>query len=314
MRIRTVLLALTVTLGAASAQVPADRDAYDVPGDATFPEGIAYHESEHAFLVTGAGSGAIYRVDLATGEAATLLEPGLRGPFTTIGLAVDDEGRLWVAGGASGEILRFDDLEASAADYDATAGPSMVIAASDADATFVNDVVVAPNGDVFATDSYRPVLYRVPADTGEAEVFVDFDGTAFAYQDGFNANGIAITEDGRYLVVVASNTGRLYRIDVATRDVSEIALDVEPLIGGDGLVLAGHTLYVVQNGPDQVSVVTLSEDASEGRLERVIDDERFASAATAALVGDRLLVVNAQFAAMETGPELPFTVAVVPAH
>ncbi len=306
-RTLAAMLGLLLVIAFATAQVPADRDTYEIPGDSTFPEGIAVHASEGAFYVSGAGSGAIYRVDLATGEATPLLEPGSRGQFATIGLTVDDQGRLWAAGGGTGEILRFDDPNAASVD-----APSLVISTPPADATFLNDLVAAPNGDVYVTDSNRPTLFRVPAGTSEAEAFLDFAGTPFEYQDGINANGIAITDDGALLVVVAANTGRLYRIDLETRGVSEIALEGGPLTGGDGLVLDGRTLYVVQNGPDQVAVVTLSEDLTEGTIERTLGGDRLSSAATAALVDDQLLVVNAQFAAMETGPELPFTVAVVP--
>lgn len=38
------------------------------------------------------------------------------------------------------------------------------------------------------------------------------------------ANGIAATEDSRYLVTVQSNTGNLYRIDVESREVTQIDL------------------------------------------------------------------------------------------
>jgi sugar lactone lactonase YvrE len=313
MTTRIVTLALALALGAAFGQVPEDRTSYEVPGDATFPEGIAALESGEAFFVTGAGSGGIYRIDVATGEATTLLEPGSRPGFHTIGLALDAEGRLWVAGGESGEILRFDDLDTSQAGFDASAGPSAVFPTPGVGPKFINDVAVGPNGDVYATDSVSPTLYRVTAAGTVAEAFIDFTDTEFEYLDGFNANGLAVTADGAYVIVVAANSGRLFRVDVANASVATITSE-EVFVGGDGLVLDGQTLYVVQNGLDQISVVNLSEDWLEATVDRVIQDDRLSSAATAALVGDRLLVVNAQFAAMEAGPELPFTVSVLPAR
>ncbi len=284
----------------ATVRVPAGRDGYAIPGEGTFPEGIVVDEADGAFYLSGAGSGAIYRVDLATGDATALLEPGGRGRFAIVGLTLDGERRLWAAGGNSGEILRFDDLHAAPA-----AGPSLVISTPPAADTFLNDLLVAPNGDVYVTDSIRPTLFRVPAGSAEAEPFVEFTGT---FED---ANGIAITEDGRHLLVVTTGSGRLYRIDTSTREVREVAM-TGSLVGGDGLVLDGRTLYVVLNGPDRVAVVTLSDDLTEGTVERTLAENRLSSAATAALVGDRLLVVNAQFAAMESGPALPFTVSVIP--
>lgn len=305
-RLFAVLLPL-LALAVAGAQVADDRTAYALPGETTFPEGIAYAPDLGAFFVTGAGSGAIYRVDLATGDATTVLEPGLRAGFTTIGATVDGT-TLWVAGGGSGEVLRFDGVDA--ATFDAAAGPTRTYAA--AEAIFFNDLVVAPDGTVFVTDSNLPALFHIAPGADEATIFVEFGATPFEYVEGFNANGIAISSDGGTLIVVQANTGQLFRIDVATRGVTMIELAGGAVPGGDGLVLDGTTLYVVQNGADQVAVVELSSDLTSGTLAGVLTDERLSSAATAALVGDRLLVTNAQFTAMQTGPTLPFEVLVLP--
>ena len=302
-------LALLLATAIATAQVADDRTAYPLPGDGTFPEGIAYAPDLEAFFVTGAGSGAIYRVDLATGDATTVLEPGLRAGFTTIGAKVDGTS-LWVAGGGSGEVLRFDGVDA--ASFDAAAGPTQTYPSAPAEATFFNDLVVAPDGTVFVTDSNRPALFHVAPGSDEATVFVEYAGTPFAYVEGFNANGIAITKDGGTLVVVQANTGLLFRIDVATRAVTAIDLAGTTVPGGDGLVLDGTTLYVVQNGADQVAVIELSADLTSGSRTGILTDERLSSAATAALVGDRLLVTNAQFGMMQTGATLPFEVLVLP--
>ena len=59
---------------------------------------------------------------------------------------------------------------------------------------------------------------------GKIEESVRFTGTPFAYQAGFNANGIAAAKDGRYLIIVQSGTGKLFRVDVRTKEVSEVDL------------------------------------------------------------------------------------------
>lgn len=305
----TAILVLLLATAFATAQIADDRTSYPLPGEGTFPEGVAFAPDLGAFFVTGAGSGAIYRVDLATGDATTVLEPGLRDGFTTIGLAVDGT-TLWVAGGSRGEVLRFDGIDA--ASFDAAAGPTRTYASAPAEATFFNDLVVAPDGTVYVTDSNRPALFHIAPDADEATPFIEFAGTPFAYVEGFNANGIAITEDSGALLVVQANTGRLFRIDVAGGAVTQVDLGGVTVPGGDGLVLDGTTLYVVQNGADQVAVFELSDDFTRGTRTRVLTDDRLSSAATAALVGDRLLVTNAQFAAMQTGATLPFEVLVVP--
>lgn len=305
LRIVVLTLATLLLAAFALAQVPADRTAYELPGDGVFPEGIAYHEGSNSAFVSGAGSGGIYRIDLASGEVSEFLPAGTRAGFTTIGLTTDDQGRLWVAGGGSGSVLV----------YDIASGDEIaVLQTPEVEATFINDVVVAPNGDVFATDSSRPVLFRVPAGTLDIEAWLDFDGTVFEYQPGFNANGVEVSADGSYLLVVSALTGALYRVDVESREVIEIAVEGGPFPGGDGLVLDGQTLYIVQNSANAIPVVSLSDDFSSGSLERVIEDASFMTNTTAALVGDQLLVVNAQFGAMGGTPSLPFSVSVVPAR
>lgn len=286
------------------AGVAVGQTLIEVPGEGTFPEGIALDASTGELFVGGAGDGSIHRIDVDTGAATALLEPGSRPPFTTLGLALGPDGSLWLAGGGSGTIVQFD-----RASGDAVA----TFETPDADNTLINDVIVAPNGDVFATDSFRPALFRVAAGDAVAEVFVDFEGTVFEYGEGVNSNGLVVSSDGEVIIVVAMNTGTLYRIDVATREVSEIDVDGGPFTGGDGLVLDGSTLYVAQQGPDVVAVIELADDFASGQHVDTITDESFTQIATIALGDGALYVVNTQFGAMQSddGPSLPFTVTVI---
>jgi Cu-Zn family superoxide dismutase len=300
-RLWTAFLALAVFVFAA-AQVPEGTTSYELPGEGTFPEGIAYHAESGAAFVSGAGDGSLHRIDLASGDVDTGLVPGSRPPFGIIGLAVGDDD-LWAAGGMTGEILRFD---VASGELEAT------LSTPEAESTFLNDLVVAPNGDVYVTDSNRPVLFRVPDGGDEVEAWLDLDGTPIPFGEGINLNGIVVSEDGESLIVVHMASGTLYRIDIASRDVDPIDLGGATVEAGDGMVLERTTLYIVQNGPDQVSVVELAGDLARGEIAGVLEDERLTDAATAALVGDDLMVTNAQFSAMQGEPELPFTVSVVP--
>ncbi|MEX2500761.1 MAG: hypothetical protein WD336_00180 [Trueperaceae bacterium] len=274
---------------------------YALPGEGVFPEGIAYHADSDSVYVTGAASGALYRIDLASGDAEVVLEVGTRSPFGTLGLAVDGND-LWIAGGNTGEILR---MNMEAAEIEAT------YATPEVEATLINDLIVAPNGDVYVTDSFRPTLFKIAAGSDEVEAWRHFGGTEIEYGEGVNLNGIVVSDDGAYLVVVHMTEGALYRIHVASRAVHQIDLGGDTVPGGDGLALDGTTLYVVQNGPDEVSVVELADDFASGTLVRILEDDRLADAATGALAGSDLLVTNAQFSAMQDEPTLPFTVTVV---
>lgn len=295
------VLAASAVLTAGMGQVPTDVDSYELPGDGVHPEGVTYHADSATAFVTGAGNGALYRVDLATGDVESVLAPGTRPPFGIIGLATHGDD-LWIAGGSTGEILR---LDVATGEIEAT------YATPPAEATFLNDVVVTPNGDAYVTDSNRPVLFRVPAGADEVEAWLELEDTAIPYGEGINLNGIVASEDGGTLIVVHMGSGELFRIDVATGEVGSIDLGGDTVEAGDGLVLDGTTLYVVQNGPDQVTVVELDKTFSSGTVAGVLEDESLTDAGTGALVGDVLLVTNTQFSAMQGEPETPFTVVVV---
>nr|WP_052478549.1 hypothetical protein [Kibdelosporangium sp. MJ126-NF4]CEL18938.1 Superoxide dismutase [Cu-Zn] precursor [Kibdelosporangium sp. MJ126-NF4]CTQ95259.1 Superoxide dismutase [Cu-Zn] precursor (EC 1.15.1.1) [Kibdelosporangium sp. MJ126-NF4] len=86
-----------------------------------------------------------------------------------------------------------------------------------------------------------------------------------AYRDGFNANGITPTPDGRALLVVQSNTGGLFRVgfDGVTRRVE---LHGDSLVDGDGMLLRDRTLYAVQNRSNTVAVLRLNAEGPRAVL------------------------------------------------
>lgn len=311
-RLTVIFLALALALGISglTATVRAQDelpDEYVLPGEEVFPEGIAYQEDSGDFFVGSTTDGTVFQGNIEERETEVFLEGGKDGRTTAIGMKLDDWGRLFISGGPTGQMFV----------YDAKSGE--LIAKFDnglgEEETFVNDVTLTPNGDAYFTDSATPNLYRVftnEADELEFEQFINFEGTPLMYEEGFNLNGIAATGDGQYLITVQSNTGELFRIDTADKEVIEIDLGGETLTNGDGLVLDGQTLYVVRNQQALIVPVELSSDYSSGTVGKTFTDASFKTPTTAAKAGDRLLVVNSQFAARESGnPDLPFTVSAV---
>ena len=79
--------------------------------------------------------------------------------------------------------------------------------------------MVTRRGDVYVSDSFRPTLWRVTADQVEAGSGTPqaLDVSAIPYEAGeFNLNGIVAKGD-RKLVVVDTNSGKLFRIALADR-------------------------------------------------------------------------------------------------
>lgn len=312
----TALFLLSVALLASPAlAAPPDEPrgprptSYTLPGTDVFPEGIAFQQSTGSFFVSSTSDGAIFRGHILDESAEVFLPGGEDGRTTAIGLAVDDRrDRLFVAGGGTGQVFVY-----GLPDGDLLAALDNGLASG----TFVNDVTVTRSGDAFLTDSFAPVLYRVTTDAGGnfvLEEWLNFTGTAIQYQPGFNLNGIVATANDKYLIVVQSNTGKLFRIDRETKQVTEIALSGQPtaLTSGDGLVLRGHTLYVVRNSLEQIAEVRLGGDFTSGTVVSTTTDPSFDFPTTATQARGRLLVVNSQFDERNNPadpPENPFTVS-----
>jgi Cu-Zn family superoxide dismutase len=308
---RAAFFSLVLVSALASAVAAAPRpSAYVLPGNAVFPEGVVANQASGLFYVSSTTDGTIFRGHVSDAEARPWLAGGQDGRTTAIGVELDRSEHLVIAGGATGKLWAYDAGDRSLVGVFDTlpAGPS-----------FINDVVATRRGDVFATDSLQPVISRIPAaalrtgtgDTVAADRWLDLTGTPIVYTSGFNLNGIAATEDGTYLVVVQSNTGRLFRITIATREVSEIDVGGATVPAGDGLVLRGRTLWVVQNALGRITEIRLDGKLTRGSVVGTTSDPSFAFPTTADIVRGRMLVVNSQFDKRAPGatPSLPFTVS-----
>lgn len=267
---------------AAAAAAAAFPQVIDLPRGFQ-PEGIEVGRGT-TFYVGSVANGAIFRGNLRTGTGAVLVA-GQAGKAAT-GIELDRFNRLFVAGAGTGDAYV----------YNARTGALLRtydFAASD---TFINDVVVTRDAAYF-TDSRKAVLYVVPIGTqGALGAFrtLQLSGD-FALGSGFNLNGIDATANGKTLVAVQSNNGRLFRIDPQTGVTRAISLGAESVPNGDGILLTGKTLYVVQNQLNRVAVIALSPDLGSGRVVTRLSDPDFAVPTTIDDHGRRLYAVNARF-------------------
>jgi sugar lactone lactonase YvrE len=251
------------------------------------PEGIEIALG-HRFYVGSVANGAIYKGDLRTGEGDFLVQ-GATTPNTRGATGIEyDRGRLWVAGAGFG----------TARVYDASTGTLLrEYQLATPPGTFINDVVVT-NRAAYFTDSQRPVLYRialsangVPGDLSTINL-----GGQYVHVPGqFNLNGIVATPDGTQLIAVQSFSRRLLVIDPATGAATTIDIGGYDLVNGDGLLLHGSTLYVVQNRSNKVAVFELSPDLTTATFVHAITDADFDVPTTIDRAGERLYVVNARF-------------------
>ena len=287
---RSLLVLLVVALSAvmiAAAPLQAFPDVIPLPNGFQ-PEGIAVGEG-HTFYVGSIPTGAVYRGDLRTGEGDVLV-PAQSGR-AAIGLKYDERtGLLFVAGGPTGFAFIYDgETGDNIAEVQLTTGPR-----------FINDVVITQDAAYF-TNSQQPVLYRVPLENnGELPATptveeIPLTGDYVFTPGAFNANGIAATPNGDTLIIVNSVDGVLYNVDPATGVATRIDLGGESVPNGDGILLEGKTLYVVQNRLNQIAVVALTPDLTAGEIVDTITNSAFRVPTTIAGFGNSLYAVNARF-------------------
>ena len=182
--------------------------------------------------------------------------------------------------------------------------------------TFINDIAIDQQGVGYATDSQSPVIYRiVPNGSGgyTLERWLELSGTPIVYGPGFNLNGIVVAPGDRYLFTVQSNTGKIYRIDIATREIVQVDVGGATFVNGDGLWMRGTTLYVLQNQQETISEIRLQPNQARGTVVSQTTDPSFMYPTSLVGARGRLLVVNSQFDKRAPGatPVPPFTVSVV---
>jgi hypothetical protein len=118
----------------------------------------------------------------------------------------------------------------------------------------------------------------------------------FVFVEGVNnANGIAATPDGAILIIVQSSTGKLFTVNPASGATREINLGAESMTNGDGILLQGQTLYVVQNRLNQVAMIALSADLASGTVTGRTTSPAFDVPTTVAASDGSLYLPNARF-------------------
>jgi sugar lactone lactonase YvrE len=227
-----------------------------------WPEGISHDPGRGVWYLASVRHRKVARVR-PDGGTDDLVKEGQDSLWAVLGVRADPaSGTLWVStaaipqmagyvpadSGRSG-VFAFD-LESGRlkARYLLPVGPAPHL---------LGDLVVAPNGDVYATDSDDPVIWRIPKGGSEAEEFL-------RHPLFRSLQGPAVEPSGRVLYVADYSHGVL-RIDLESRQVT--ALPAPPrttVLGIDGLAWDRGSLIGVQNGVTPPRIVRLRLDR-EGR-------------------------------------------------
>ncbi|AMY08146.1 Gluconolactonase [Luteitalea pratensis] len=266
------------------------------------PEGIATGRGS-SFYAGDLNTGRLLRGDYRSGtveELAASPAPGAQ----AVGLEIDKRtNALFVAASTFGARVYDAETGALLESYPfATTGPNPVLA---------NDVEITRDAAYF-TDSCSATLYKLPLGPGgrlpapsavEAiPVTGDFTFVFVPAPPGYpcglpNMNGIVASDDGRWLIIGNTVTSELFRVNPVTGESVKIALLDAPFSSPftDGLLLHGSTLYSVENFPNRIAVIELSDDRLTGTIERYVTSPNFDVPSTAAFFGESIYAINARF-------------------
>lgn len=297
-----VLLALTLLASGAANAYGGERGetfptVIDLPAGWQ-PEGIV--AGKGAVIYAGSlATGSIYAADAKTGAGRVLVDVVGR---VAVGLSYDKRSDyIFAAGGPTGKAWVYD-AQTGATVGEFTLGQG-----------FINDVIVTRDAAYF-TNSAVAAFYRLPLGKGgslPAPGAVQTIALSGEWQQvqGFNANGIEATAGGKYLLIVNSTVGKLYRVTPTTGTAQAIDLGGYSVAAGDGLLLKGRTLSVVRNQRNTVAQIKLSGSFLRGRLIAELTEPAalLDVPTTIAAVKGALYVVNARFGTAPQ-PDTPYTI------
>jgi sugar lactone lactonase YvrE len=277
--------------------VVASRVAFELPERDLLTEGIAHDAGDDVFYVGSVHRSKIFRI--TRGGTVSQLAPELPGRWAPLGLRVDRKRSvLWVAAAALPQTAGHhpsDSGRSAILRYDLQSGRlrARYDAPTDGTPHVIGDLIVTRGGDVYATDSRAPVIYRLPARGDSLERFVESPLL-------LSGQGLALTPDERSLYVADYARGIL-RVDLGGRNVSLVeAADSVLTLGIDGLYFHRGSLVGIQNGvtPHRVARFTLNPAGDRVVRAEVLEraHPRYDEPTLGVLVdGDLYYIANAQW-------------------
>jgi streptogramin lyase len=272
-----------------------------------WPEGISHDAHRGVWYVASVRHRKVARID-RKGGAHDFITEGQDSLWAALGVRADPEhSTLWVTTAAIPQMAGYvaaDSGRSGIFAFDLESGKlkARYLLPASAAGHLLGDLVVAPNGDVYATDSRDPAIWKIPRDSTRAEQFL-------RHPLFRSLQGPVLDPSGKTLYVADYSVGVL-AIELASRAVR--ALPTPPrstALGIDGLVWYRGSLIGVQNGVAPARVVRLRLDPAGQRIENVEVLDRHLPLAAEATIGtvwgDRYFyVANSQWEAYDNAGRL----------
>ena len=295
----TLILALLFIISTKTVAEPLKSTVFPeiikIEGIAQNPEGIEYNKKDNTFLLSSLNANPIIKVNL-DGSFKTFTS-GEKFPLSTAGLQIDyKRNRLLVAGFNGTELfdndpttkgtsyLRIYNLETGVIEKDI----NLSFLAPDASAYFANDIAVDNEGNVYVSDWYAHIIYKVDLD-GKPSIF-------WTNETGIPSgpNGLDFHPDGYLLVSILNVNDKwlytdygLVKIPIkAPKSAKLVEFSDTAYKGFDGMFInaKGNVIGITNNGTSSGGnrLIELSGD-NDWQSARVINSKDIAPSTTVAV-------------------------------
>ncbi len=236
----------------------------ELPGRTGIIEGIAFRPRTGDLFLGDVHLRCIWRRD-RDGRVTrfTAEDDELLGVF---GLALDEpRNTLWATIAALPEMAGFtaeqkDDTGLAEINLGTSELRRVIPLPGDGRSHALGDVIVAPDGTVYATDSKAPVIWKLAAGAEEFEKVAD--SPFFASLQGLVLH--------KQLLLVADYSNGLFTVELATGNVTALAPPKNTtLLGLDGLVAVADGVVATQNGVEPQRVIHIALTPTLDRVTRV---------------------------------------------
>ena len=305
-KLKPLILAACFWLAGCIAIGPTQRIEFEAPD--SYPEGIAYDSVAGNWFVSSARTGAVGRLTSNGTYSVLHSDTSLR---STYGMKMHPDGKRLFICVSDANYSKYSTPDTRyklmrLISIDVATGKKLTdidLAGLHAGPHFANDLVFDDKGNLYITDSYADVIYRVTED-GKVSVFAEHP---LFETGGIGINGI-VYHPGGFLLVDNTGTGALYKVDIANpKNVQKVKLP-QFFIGADGLLLndANTLTIVVNGGNDKIYQLKSDDNWQSARLAATtLIADRFTYPSTATRAGNDIWVMNAKFHDLNDSNAIP---------
>jgi len=283
------LLCATSTLYAQSKKIE-----FDAPQ--MYPEGVAFDPKTKMYYVSSVITGNIGSVDESGHYKVIYSDSTLKSSF---GMKVDTKNnKLWICT-ADPNYSRYSTAEtfkqaSKLIAIDLTTNKlatTVDLEKLHKGMHFANDLTLDEKGNVYVTDSFSPVIYKVDAQ-GKAAVLVE---DPLLKSKDVGLNGIVYHPKG-FLITVNNGAGSILKVDLKTKQVSNVKVN-QFFPGADGLLLdEQNNLILIQNkGVNRVFKLSSNDDWKSAKVLAASNvEDRLQNPTTATINNGAFYILNSK--------------------